>query len=32
VHPSDADFQFTPPPGAERLALGAAVKQATGAK
>lgn len=32
VHPSDADFQFTPPPGAERLELGAAVKQATGAK
>jgi hypothetical protein len=32
VHPSDADFQFTPAPGAERLALGAAVKQATGAK
>jgi hypothetical protein len=32
VHPSDAEFQFTPPPGAERLTLGAAVKQATGAK
>jgi hypothetical protein len=32
VHAPDADFQFTPPPGAERLQLGAAVKQATGAK
>jgi len=32
VHPSDADFQFAPPPGAERLQLGAAVKQATGAR
>jgi hypothetical protein len=32
VHPSDADFQFEPPQGAERLRLGTAVKQATGAK
>jgi hypothetical protein len=32
VHPSDADFQFEPPQGAERLQLGAALKQATGAK
>jgi hypothetical protein len=32
VHPSDADFQFEPPQGAERLQLGTAVKQATGAK
>jgi hypothetical protein len=32
VHPTDAEFQFEPPQGAERLQLGAAVKQATGAK
>lgn len=32
IHPTDADFKFEPPPGAERLQLGAALKQATGAK
>jgi hypothetical protein len=32
AHPSDADFKFEPPQGAERLQLGAAVKQSTGAK
>jgi hypothetical protein len=31
-HPSDAQFQFEPPQGAERLQLGAALKQATGAR
>ncbi len=32
IHPSDAEFQFEPPQGAERVQLGAAVKEATGAK
>jgi hypothetical protein len=32
VHPSDAEFEFTPPPGAERLQLGTAVRQMTGGK
>jgi hypothetical protein len=32
VHPSDAEFQFEPPQGAERLQLGTALKQATGTR
>lgn len=32
AHPADADFQFEPPQGAERLQLGAALKQGTGAR
>jgi len=32
VHPSDAEFQFEPPQGAERLQLGAAAQPATGAR
>jgi len=32
VHPADADFQFEPPQGVERLPLGAALNQGTGAK
>jgi hypothetical protein len=32
VHPSDTAFQFEPPQGAERLQLGAALKQATGGR
>ena len=32
VHPTDADFRFAPPDGAERLQLGAALHQPTGGK
>ena len=32
VHPSDAEFEFTPPEGAEQLQLGAALAGLTGAK
>lgn len=32
VHPSDAEFEFKPPDGAERLQLGALRNQSTGAK
>jgi hypothetical protein len=32
VHPSDSAFEFEPPPGAERLQLGVALRQSTGAK
>ena len=32
IHPSDAEFEFKPPEGAERLTLGAAREQLTGTK
>lgn len=32
VQPTDAEFSFTPPEGAERLQLGAALRQSTGAR
>ena len=32
VHPSDADFKWQPPDGAEQMQLGAALRQSTGAK
>ena len=32
AHPPDAEFRFEPPEGAEKVRLGATLKQSTGAK